>query len=279
MSLRHFAALFFGGRVEAAKKRVQKLGAAGWIKSRPRETFERAAYGLTARGVAEIGRLGEIPAFPGDRVVNVGRRLEVSSRTLRHELEVLDTVVALLEAARAAEPPQVATFSTWPAKHEFHVDGESVRPDAYLEFTEEMIPGTESANRHRFFLELDRSTESLGTLAIRANLYLAHLRSGGFAARHGGPGADPRAYPFRVLVVVKSEARRDHLAALLWQGDQPVLSLVWIATLADVLRDPLGAIWLRPVDHRSAASLRDATSHPRLCALYSPTLGQTPRDA
>ena len=47
LTLSHIARLYFEGREEAAKKRVQKLKSAGFITERPRRAYEPAVLYLT----------------------------------------------------------------------------------------------------------------------------------------------------------------------------------------------------------------------------------------
>ena len=53
-------------------------------------------------------------------------------------------------------------------------------------------------------------------------------------------------------MVFKSAERRNNTAARLLQGEQPIFKQVCLATLADVTRDPFGAVWVRPFDYREA---------------------------
>ena len=63
---------------------------------------------------------------------------------------------------------------------------------------------------------------------------------------------DIKEFPFRVLMVLKSVERRNNTAERLLQNNPPILRLVWLATFADVISNPLGAIWMRPTDYRDA---------------------------
>jgi hypothetical protein len=40
------------------------------------------------------------------------------------------------------------------------------------------------------------------------------------------------------------------MAERLLQNTPPIRSLVWLTTFAEVITDPLGAIWMRPRDYR-----------------------------
>jgi hypothetical protein len=48
----------------------------------------------------------------------------------------------------------------------------------------------------------------------------------------------------------------------------PVLSQVWLTTQEELLRDPLGAIWLRPQDYRDAVAGTDFDVTRKVEAVY-----------
>lgn len=48
MTSKHVATLYFEGRAEAAKKRLQKLKTAGFVKERPRRAYEPSLLFLTS---------------------------------------------------------------------------------------------------------------------------------------------------------------------------------------------------------------------------------------
>jgi hypothetical protein len=51
-------------------------------------------------------------------------------------------------------------------------------------------------------------------------------------------------------MVLLTEERRNNMAERLLQNDPPALTMVWLTTFSEVITDPLGAIWMRPVDYR-----------------------------
>jgi hypothetical protein len=53
-----------------------------------------------------------------------------------------------------------------------------------------------------------------------------------------------------VLFVVPNEERRNNMAERLLQNNPPVRTMVWLTTFQEVTTDPLGAIWMRPIDYR-----------------------------
>jgi hypothetical protein len=146
-------------------------------------------------------------------------------------------------------------FSTWPFLNQFSAEyhlgyGRKeavVKPDGFIHLRADKPNGLE---HHAFFLELDRSTESLSILADKALHYRAYYRSGGFAERSGDHPDAYRNHPFRVLMVCKSEARRDNAARRLLSIDPPIKTMVWLTTMPEVLNNPLEPIWSRPVDYQ-----------------------------
>ncbi len=244
MTTAHVARIYFEGRAEMAKKRLQKLKSARLVRGRPRSTFERSCLVITSRGIGVLRPAGQLrkyerlPAAPG------WKRSQVSGSTLAHELAVMD-VKAAFHAAAPSAGRRVLDFATWPALNRFESGGATVKPDAFVrvEDLSSEAPGTQS----RFYLELDRSTESLRVLVERAQAY----RACGQASRCVAPqtwSAQRGRHEFVALFVLQSEARLQNLARALLAASPPVRSLVWLATQREVLADPFGPIWRRPRD-------------------------------
>ena len=89
---------------------------------------------------------------------------------------------------------------------------------------------------------------------IRVGICFGEYRSGGFAVRNGAPRSDYKKFPFRVLMVFKTAERRNNTAERLVQGNPPILKLTYLSTLKDVIQNPTGAIWIRPLDYREATN-------------------------
>jgi hypothetical protein len=254
MTLAQAGAIHFGGRNEMAKKRVQKLKAAGLIGVRVRKAYEPSILFLTRIGFDTIrGRclLHDLPKLPW---ASIEPRLKVADLTLRHELDVMDVKAAFFTAARTNDSLRIAEFSTWPVLSQFRAslaNGQEmlVKPDAFIRINEQV---GDEAFEDVFFLELDRSTESLETLARRAHGYLAYYQSGGLAERFGHDRSEFKDFPFRVLMVFKTAERRNNMAERLLAGSPPILTHVWLSTIKEVLAGSLGAVWVRPRDYRHA---------------------------
>jgi len=249
MTLRHIAALHFDGHVEAAKKRVGRLKEAGYLRTRVRRWREPAIYVLAVQGWSALEARGCLTGYPRLSIKTMSGRSEVSDLTLRHELEVMDVKATLVVALRQDEQYRLGPFVTWPRICEFDAcdpKGQTVRvkPDGYLEIEHRNDSG--KRGRWRFFLELDRSTETLQLLTNRCFLYLDHYRSGGFAVGRGGVREEYKKFPFRVLIICKSAERRDHLAERLHLNRETTGSQIWLAKLSDLLFCALGAIWRLP---------------------------------
>ncbi len=259
MTLAHISALYFEGRTEAAKKRVQKLQTAGLIRERPRRVYEPAVLFLTRKAFALLSERGQLADYPPVGLKALEKRSQVSDLTLRHELEVMDIKAAIITAVNKLPNFRVAEFSTWPLLYQFQAlrpaqngYGQTevlVKPDAFIRIHEE---DAEGVSEHAYFLEVDRSTETQETLALRAACYADYYRSGGYAVRQGGRAAEYKLYPFLVLMVFKSADRRDNAAMRMLQNQPPIHTQVWLTTFGDVVAAPLGPIWLRPTDYRPA---------------------------
>jgi hypothetical protein len=265
MTIAHIALLYFEGKKEPAKKRVQKLKAAGFIAERRRRANEPSILFLAAKGFALLEKEGRISEFPRLSPQAFKKRAEVSDLTLRHELAVMDCKAALVSAILQSDSFSIAEFSTWPALHQFEAErpGSSlpvlVKPDGFLRIHEQ---DGERIDERVFFLEVDRSTEVLETLVLRSAAYMDYYRTGGFALRNGATRSDYKEFPFRVLLVMNNAERRNNVALRLVELHPPILTQVWLTTFPEMLSDPLGSIWVRPGDCRQAVSgSRFETSH------------------
>lgn len=255
MTLAHIAALHFEGRSEAAKKRVQKLKAAGFIAERPRKARDPGILFLAKRGFNVLNEKGSLSEYPRLSSAAFEKRARVSDLTLRHELEVLDAKAAIAPAVGRVSNLKIIEFSTWPMLCQFDVHPRGfgqvrVKPDGLIRVEESADGG--KAYEHAFFLEIDRGTETLDTLSHRAVCYREHYTSGGYAASFDAPRSAYAEYPFRVLMVFPSEERRNNIAERLLSLNPPIETLVWCSTSAELAKDPLGAIWIRPRDFREA---------------------------
>lgn len=53
-------------------------------------------------------------------------------------------------------------------------------------------------------------------------------------------------------MVLQNAERRNNTAEKLIQNDPPILTQTWLTTIKEILSDPFGSIWVRPVDYRDA---------------------------
>jgi hypothetical protein len=256
MTSRHIAHLFFDGRAEAAKKRLQKLKAAALIGEREgKAATDPSALYLKAKGLLPLKEHGVLAEYPAVDLPVLERRAKVSPLTLAHELEVMDVKTVFHTGARTIAHTSIPEFSTWPALNEFVIPSRErgdvvVKPDGFVRVRQKGADGSEY--EHTFFLEVDRSTESLDRLAARASYYLDYYKTGGFAVRNGAAVEAFREYPFRVLAVFKTPERRNNFSERLLQNMPPILTFVWLTTVEEVTSNPFGAIWIRPTDYRDA---------------------------
>lgn len=256
MTTDHATALCFDGKGEAAKKRLQKLKSGGFITERPRRAFQPSVLFLTRKGLEILQERGVLAEYPPFNLPALDRRARVSDLTIRHELEVMDVKTSFHTAIKKASSFRIAEFSTWPMLHEFTAfrpgsgGAEApMKPDGFIRIHE---TETDGKFERTFFLELDRSTELQDKLVGKASSYFEYYKSGSFAVRNGGVRDDYRQFPFRVLMVFKSAERRNNTAERLLQITPPILTMVWLATFADVAANPLGPIWIRPSEYRDA---------------------------
>jgi hypothetical protein len=69
------------------------------------------------------------------------------------------------------------------------------------------------------------------------------------AERNGAPRSEFRDFPFRVLFVFKTAERRNNTARDLIYSNPPIREQVLLTTMSEFLADPLGSIWIRPLDY------------------------------
>ena len=268
MSLAHVSALHFGGKSPMAKKRVQKLKKAGLLRERPRRVSDPSVLFLTLKAFRLLHANGHVSDYPGIGEASFEKRSQVSSLTVSHELEVMDVKAAIVPAINRTSQYTVAEFSTWPVLYKFRAcraNGERaiVKPDGFVRIHEKEPDG--GKYEHAFFLEVDRSTESLEVLADKAHCYVDFYRTGGFAQRFGGATEDYKKFPFRVLVVCKTAERRKNLALRLLRNTPAITTQVWLSQLDDVTTDPLGLIWRRPADYaEETRTMPDQILEPRV---------------
>jgi hypothetical protein len=259
MTLTHITHLFFNGHGEAAKKRIQRLKEDRYIRERARRVYQPSILHLARRAFGELSSRGMLLEYPQLAWNQLEDRAKVSELTLRHELAVLDVKTKLSCAIRNVAHYELVEFSTWPLLYQFqaaqpplpgtyHPARVLIKPDGFVRLHEHAINGDRF--EHFFFLEVDRSTEPRETLARRVYGYQDFYRRGGLALRHGFTREDYKDFPFRVLMVLPNEERRNNMAERLLQNEPPALTMVWLTTFSEITTDPLGAIWMRPLEYR-----------------------------
>ena len=260
MTLTHITRLFFNGRGEAAKKRMQQLKEDRYIRERARRVYEPSILHLSHRAFEALSSRGMLSEYPPLAWNQLEDRAKVSDLTLKHELAVLDVKTALSCAVRSTPHYELVEFSTWPLLYQFEAAQPAlpgtypqparvlVKPDGFVRLHEKAGDG--DLFEHFLFLEVDRSTESRETLARRAFGYQDFYRHGGLALRYGATREEYKEFPFRVLMVLRNEERRNNMAERLLQNDPPILTMVWLTTFSEIATDPLGAIWMRPLEYR-----------------------------
>jgi len=268
MTAGHIKTLYFDGKKEATKKRLHKLKSAGLIGERRQKAYEPAILFLTRKAVLVLREQGVIAEYPRLDSSSMDKRSRVSELTLRHELEVMDVKAAFHSAIKKTKPFSVAEFSTWPLLYQFEAFRTrhggapvAVKPDGFIRIHEKENDG--GLSEHTFFLELDRSSETLDKLVGKAGCYIDYYQSGSFAERNGAERSAYKEYPFRVLMVFRNAERRNNTAERLLQNKPPIFAQVYLSTFEEVTTDPLGQIWIRPMDYRDATKGTPFASQPQ----------------
>jgi hypothetical protein len=262
MTLRHITALHFNGHTEAAKKRVQRLKAEGFLRERPRAVHEAAVIFLTRKAFEALHDGGHLIGYPRQSWPAVDKRIRVSDLTLKHELAVMDVKAAFVRAALKASC-EIIEINTWPAMYQFRVKHQPkftvgtenilVKPDAYIRIRQRSQGDMFTLV---FFLELDRGTEPLDSLVFKTGCYLDYYKSGGYTKSLGEPLSEYKRHPFRVLMVFMNEERRNNFATVLLLSKPFPFSQIWSTTFDKVISDPFGSIWIRSSDYNNSSILK-----------------------
>ena len=264
MSLAHAASLFFAGRYEAAMKRMQALKNAGYVADRWKKVGDQSILYLTRKAFDLLTQQGQINDLPSLTPEQFAKRVQIKESTLAHELQVMDVRVALSNVITASGTHQITEFTTWPLLSQFvahhPVTGKRliVQPDGFVR-----IAPTDGTPPYSFFLELDRSTEAQRVLADRALCYRQFYARGGFAQRCGAKPEHFKQHPFRVLMVLQNAERRNNTAERLMNCSPPVKFQTWLTTFSELKADPLGSIWVSPMDYHNATAGTEYEPHKR----------------
>lgn len=262
-TLRHLADLFFDGRYEATKKVAQRLAAHRLTNKRERAIGQPAVLYLSKRGydvLREKGGLDGLPIQPWERL---SKRVQVSESTLNHELDVLTFRAAIESAIRTRPGLSVQTFTTWPRLSQFTAKrplpgiGQrstvTQKPDGFFVLQETHPDG--SIDVLYFFVEVDRSTETLQTLRAKMHSYRDYWQRGGLGERFGDLSGEAKKWPFRVLWTVKTDARLRNVQEAFLNSNPPFKGLAWIALFEEASTRPLESIWSRPQDGPETRSI------------------------
>ena len=253
-TLAQLASLHFADRREAAKKRLRGLTIAGYVARRPLPHLRFAAFVLTQRGLATADVGADSPSRRSGTLGSPVRHA-IGPLKVRHDLEVGTVRGAIIGDAESRRDLQIVDLCTRPERLAFEARGRDgrvarVKPDGYVHWHD---AGTKDGTGHRrCFIEVDRSTESLGVLVDRAARYAEYYRTGGFAVRMGALVADFKRHPFRVLIVCQTAERRNNLAEWLARSGSAYLGQVWVTTVNDCERGFFGPVWVTPRDYRDA---------------------------
>lgn len=226
------------------------------ITERNRRPNESAVLFLARQGFDVLANAGMLADYPQRDWRSFQKRVAVSEATIRHELEVMDVKAAFTRAIRDRSDLSLVEFSTWPKLYEFrarrpitqngwtHDHELLMKPDGFIRIHEHSSDGIAE---HCFFLEVDRGTETLATIASKALGYRDYYRQGGFAKRMDCDPTNPAKCPFRILFVSSNENRRRNILQSMLEQHPPVRSMACHAITYKVINNPLGAVWCCPI--------------------------------
>lgn len=251
LTAQQIAQLFFPS-YEMAKKRLQKLWNAGFLKREYAPVSfgsSPALYCLTAVGKQLLLEHGVVP--PGEmRWHKDSNRNKLLFK--QHEIAVNDLKIAFLTATRAINGLSLYHFgkgadyydqvaNTEPEKGE--KEYLPIRPDGFIVLENQ-------TGCHNFFLEVDRGTMTLKRIRAKLRGYRQYFFGGGFFAKYGQEGFRKEDYSFRVLMTCPSEeTRNNRLEQACAIGSN---TMCWFAVQAEAAANPLGATWIRGKEYKEA---------------------------
>jgi len=276
ITIPHATVLHFAGISAAeasAKRRLAKLAKVELLEARTGNFGSAKIFGAEGPSTKEVKTLYCFTKKALDLLVEHGslnkdasedwdtkqrKRFEfgaIRPTTIAHEIGVLNIKAALQPAIAACAHLKIADFGVWPVEYEFKVQRgghfPTQRPDGFLHVLE-FSPNDPTPRHHYFYIEFDTGSETLDTIAEKVEGYRTHLRSGGFLQWLGLPDANVEEHPFRVLFVIDAKdatLRRNNMCErLISLGVETHTPL---ATIDDLIRDPLGAVWIVPKTYKT----------------------------
>lgn len=268
------AALYFDSE-PVADRRLRKLRDAGFLCTQDYKTSgpgrAPTVYSFTKAAFTLLKDNGYLKGYESEAWDSKWRkRFSLSSRTIEHELGLMDIKAALLPALNEAPGLRVLEFGTWPNNYEFatpvagRTSTKKTKPDGYLCLARHESPGTDAHYEH-FFIEYDRTTEEHLTLLEKIAAYRTYYRTGGFVKWLGYEGDRIEDHPLRVLFVFLSDERLANFLETLGEEFRESRQL-WMTTLQSVLSQPIGPVWLTPRGYYEAGAIDRA---PRFSLLGS----------
>lgn len=215
--------------MEAAKKRLQKLQKAGFVR--------RFGLGVGRPSVFVLTLRARVLMENSQEAETGGAVKPPSVFLLRHEIVLRDFRIAVMAQA-AANNIHVVRCVVAGDSLAFQVGSTAIRADGFIEVS--------SFGRVlRYFVEVDNGTESLSTLARRVIAYGRLFKSGIAAARWGGSKGEYRKSPFRVLFIFSSFGRC--ISALDRFGSLGIRDFVVGTVASAAVERPFDAIWVNPL--------------------------------
>jgi hypothetical protein len=269
ITIPHATAMHFEGSEASAKRRLAALAKAellaktngrfGSTSIAGKAQEVKTIYAFTKKALDLLIQHGYIRHLTDDWNAKLRKRFDfdsISPNTIAHEVGMLDIKAAMKRAIAHHAHLRAVEIGVWPLAYEFSAprDGRIIdhQPDGFLHVAA-FSPNAEQPMPHYFYIEFDRGTETLDTIAGKVKGYREHLRSGAFMRWLGVRDGDSKDYPFRVLFIIDSKDaahRRDNIAQRLTEIG--VETHTPITTFAEFISNPLDTIWLTPKNYAEA---------------------------
>jgi len=268
LTTRQIQSLFFNS-YSAVQRRLQKLWNKGYLKREYAPVqfgSSEALYCPTKKG---IDLLIQRSVIEPDEIKWKSKYNRVKPEKKQHEIDVNEFKVALTVATRKNNYAELLFCEKGSSYWDYVKDPEPypkdkreyipIRPDRFIGLK---IKGLSNY----FFLEVDRGTMRLKEVARKLRGYREYYFSGGFFRKYGEAGYRKEDYSYRVLITAPTEERRNNLVEK--AIEQRSLEMCWFGLFNEVIKDPLGRVWIRGKEYKEVLESLNEWDRERILRTY-----------
>ena len=250
LTTRQIQSLFFSS-YSAVQRRLQKLWDKGYLKREYAPVqfgSSEALYCPTKKG---IDLLIQRSVIGPDEIKWKSKYNRVKPEKKQHEIDVNEFKTALTTVVRRNNNANLLFCEKGSSYWDYVKDPEPDSKDKreYIPIRPDRFIGLKiNGLSNYFFLEVDRGTMRLKEFARKLRGYREYYFSGGFFKKYGEPGYRKEDYSYRVLVTAPTEERRNNLVEQ--AINQGSLEMCWFGLFREVIKDPLGKVWIRGKEYK-----------------------------